>query len=197
MASSQVELRCVAPSIAPKTKAAAAVLRDSVYMDRRAEIIDWLNDAYAMERALEITLEKQANSGEVHRAIRERAAIHLDETRAHAERLERCLEMVGTKASTFKSTASQLLETGKKYMTMFARDERVKDYLASVGAEYFEVACYKALIAAAQVAGEERMIGPLTKNLREDAAMASWLDENIDAVIRDYLSEATKTSAAA
>jgi ferritin-like metal-binding protein YciE len=166
-------------------------------MEKSEEIIDWLNDAYAMERALEITLEKQANSGDVHRAIRERAAIHLDETRAHAERVQRCIELLGSTPSTIKSTASQVLETGKKYMTMFARDERVKDYLAATGAEYFEVACYKALLAAARVAGEDRIIEPLTQNLREDAAMARWLDENIDAVIRDYLSEGASRSAAA
>jgi ferritin-like metal-binding protein YciE len=166
-------------------------------MDRRAEIIDWLNDAYAMERALEITLEKQANSGEVHRAIRERAAIHLDETRAHAERVQRCLEMLGSSASTVKTAASQVLETGKKYMTMFARDERVKDYLACTGAEHFEVACYKALIAAARAAAEEEIVPLLTQNMNEDAATARWLDDNIDAVIRDYLNEGAIRPAAA
>ena len=166
-------------------------------MAKRDEIIDWLNDAYAMERALEITLEKQANSGEVHRAIRERAAIHLDETRAHAERVQHCLDVLGSSPSTVKTTASQVLETGKKYMTMFARDERVKDCLAATGAEYFEVACYKALIAAARAAGEEQIVEPLAQNMREDAAMARWLDDNIDGVIRDYLNEAATGSAAA
>ena len=166
-------------------------------MNQREEIIDWLNDAYAMERALEITLEKQANSGEVHRAIRERAAIHLDETRAHAERVERCLEMLGTKASSFKTAASQVLETGKKYVTMFARDERVKDYLASVGAEYFEVGCYNALIVGARSTGENEIASLLTQNMEEDAAMAHWLDDNIDPVIRDYLNEGANHPAAA
>lgn len=164
-------------------------------MNQRDEIIDWLNDAYAMERALEVTLEKQANSGEVHRAIRERAAIHLDETRAHAEQVGRCLEMLGSSPSTVKSTASQLLETGKKYMTMFARDERVKDYLASIGAEYFEVACYRALVAAARAAGEEEIVPLLTENMEQDRAMARWLEDNIDAVIREYLTAGRSAAA--
>ncbi len=166
-------------------------------MNKREQIVDWLNDAYAMERALQVTLEKQANSAEAHRAIRERAAIHLDETRAHAERVGECLEMLGSSRSTIKTAASQVLETGKKYMTMFARDERVKDYLAATGAEHFEVACYKALIAAAHAAGEERIIPLLTQNLHEDAATARWMDDNIEAVIRDYLNEAANRPAAA
>jgi ferritin-like metal-binding protein YciE len=165
-------------------------------MDKREEIIDWLNDAYAMERALEVTLNKQSTSTEVHRAIRERAAIHLDETRAHAERVQHCLEMLGSSPSTMKSTTSKLLETGKGMMTMFARDERVKDYLAMVGSEYFEVACYKALIAAVRLAGEERLVEPLAQNMREDEATARWLNDNIDGVIRDYLNEGSRRSAA-
>ena len=40
---------------------------------RRDEVIDWLNDAYAMERGLEITLRKQAENNDMHRAVRERA----------------------------------------------------------------------------------------------------------------------------
>lgn len=127
----------------------------------------------------------------------ERAAIHLDETRAHAERAQRCIEMLGGTPSAVKSTAAQMLETGKNYMTMFARDERVKDYLAATGAEYFEMACYKALVAAAAVTGEEQIAELLSQNMREDAAMARWLDENIDAVIRDYLKESGNPPAAA
>src|SRR4051794_10590658 len=99
-------------------------------MERRDELIGWLNDAYAMERALEITLDKQRRNDEIHPAIRERAAIHLEETRAHAERLERCLRTLGTEPSTIKTAAAQTMETAKKFTSMFASDERVKDYLA-------------------------------------------------------------------
>jgi ferritin-like metal-binding protein YciE len=158
-------------------------------MNKRDELVSWLNDAYAMERALQITLEKQVNSSEVHRAVRERAGIHLDETRAHAERVQQCLEMLGHTPSPIKTTAAQVMESGKKFMTMFARDERVKDYLAATGAEHFEVACYRALIAAAQFAGEEGIVPLLEQNLSEDTATARWLENNIAAVVRDYLSE--------
>jgi ferritin-like metal-binding protein YciE len=49
------------------------------------------------------------------------------------------------------------------------------------------VACYKALIAGASVAGAEEIVPILEKNLKEDQAMASWLDQNLNAVVRDYL----------
>ncbi len=159
--------------------------------NKRDEVIDWLNDAYAMERGLEVTLRKQSENKDAHRAVRERAGIHLDETIAHAERLEQCLKMLGSTPSTVKSATGQMLEMGKGLMTKFASDERVKDYLAAYGAEYFEVACYKSLIAGARAAGEEEVIPLLEQNLKQDQAMAEWLDMNVEVVTREYLSSAS------
>jgi ferritin-like metal-binding protein YciE len=72
-------------------------------------------------------------------------------------------------------------------MTKFARDERIKDFLAAYGSEYFEVACYKSLIAGARAAGEEEIVPLLEQNLKEDVAMAEWLDMNVAGITRDYL----------
>ena len=163
---------------------------------KRDEMIDWLNDAYSMERSIEITLRKQAENEDAHRAVRDRARIHLDETSEHASRIERCLEMLGSSPSALKTAAGQILELGKGMTTKFARDERVKDFLAAYGTEYFEVACYKSLIAGAKAAGEDEIIPLLEQNLKEDEAMASWLDMNIGAITRDYLSGATTAAAA-
>lgn len=163
---------------------------------KRDEVIDWLNDAYAMERSIEIMLRKQADNEDAHRAVRDRARIHLDETAEHADRLTRCLEMLGSSSpSALKTVAGQVMELGKGLTTKFARDERVKDFLAAYGTEYFEVACYKSLIAGATAAGEEDIIPLLEQNLKEDAAMASWLDMNIAAITRDYLANTTTTAA--
>ena len=163
---------------------------------RRDEVIDWLNDAYAMERGLEITLRKQAENNDMHRAVRERARIHLDETAEHADRVRACIEMLGSTApSTLKTATGQAMEMAKGLTTMFAKDDRVKDYLAAYGSEYFEVACYKSLIAGATAAGEEEILPLLEQNLKEDAAMASWLDMNIAAITRDYLASAATASA--
>jgi ferritin-like metal-binding protein YciE len=164
---------------------------------RRDEVIDWLNDAYAMERGLEITLRKQAENKDMHRAVRERARIHLDETAEHADRIRRCLEMLGSSApSTLKTATGQVMEIAKGVTTMFAKDERVKDYLATYGSEYFEVACYKSLIAGAEAAGEDQIVPLLTQNMKEDTAMAEWLDMNIGVVTREYLMNATAQAAA-
>jgi len=150
-----------------------------------------------MERGLEVMLRKQAENNDVHHAVRERARIHLDETRQHEERLSRCLELLDSSPSTLKSATGQMMEMGKGLMSKFARDERVKDFLAAYGAEYFEVACYKSLIAGARAAGEQEIVPLLEANLREDRGMAEGLDMNVEAVTRHYLFESASTSAAA
>ncbi len=155
--------------------------------NRRDEVIDWLNDAYAMERSLEVMLRKQAENADAHSALRERARIHLDETAEHANRLTRCLEMLGSSPSALKSATGQVMELAKGFTTRFSRDERVKDFLAACGSEYFEVACYKSLIAGAAAAGEDELVPLLEQNLKEDSAMAGWLDMNVAAITRDYL----------
>ncbi|HEX8678997.1 MAG TPA: ferritin-like domain-containing protein [Chthoniobacterales bacterium] len=162
---------------------------------RRDEVIDWLNDAYSMERGLEVMLRKQSENDDVHRAVRERARIHLDETTQHAERLTQCLQMLGSSPSTVKTMTGQMMKMGEGLMTKFARDERIKDFLAAYGSEYFEVACYKSLIAGARAAGEEEIIPLLEQNLKEDRAMADWLDMNVEGITRDYLNT-TATAAA-
>ena len=164
---------------------------------RRSEVISWLNDAYAMERSLEVMLRKQAANEDAHHAIRERARIHLDETEVHAERVAECLEMLGETPSTIKSMAGQVMEFAKGTMSKMASDERVKDFLCAYGAECFEVACYKALIAGATVAGAEEIVPLLEKNLKEDEAMGAWLDGNVAAVVRDYLLQGTPAAASA
>ena len=162
---------------------------------RRDEVIDWLNDAYAMERGREVMLRKQSENNEVHRAVRERARIHLNETTEHADRIAQCLQKLGSSPSTMKSATGQVIEMGKGLMTKFTRDERVKDFLGAYSAEYTEVGCYKSLIAAARAAGEEEIVPLLEHNLKEDRAMADWLDMNVEAITRDYLFNTTSAAA--
>src|SRR4051812_9543373 len=56
------------------------------------EIIDWLRDAYAMEKGLENSLEKNSKNEELSQGVRERSAQHLEETRRHAEEVKAALK---------------------------------------------------------------------------------------------------------
>jgi ferritin-like metal-binding protein YciE len=161
-------------------------------MNTRDELIDWLRDAYAMERGLEVTLRKQSESEELTPAARERAGLHLDETRQHAEAVKTCLEQLGADSSTLKTSFAKVTESVKGLGTAFARDERVKDVLAGYASEHFEIACYKALRAAAKLAGEPGIVAMCDLILPDEEAMARWLDQNLPDVVTSYLAEAAQ-----
>ena len=54
-------------------------------------------------------------------------------------------------------------------------DALVKDALADLATERFEVGCYDALIAAADYLGEVEVAALCLQNRIEDDAMAAWL----------------------
>jgi ferritin-like metal-binding protein YciE len=149
------------------------------------EIIDWLKDAYAMERAMETSLQKHATNDDLSAGVRSRASQHLEETRRHAEQVRTALEGLGEDISALKTGLGIMTEATKGIATAFARDERIKDILNAYSMEHFEIACYLALIAASEQAGlsqvaeicrgiladEERMAHSLRGSLPEEVSM--------------------------
>jgi ferritin-like metal-binding protein YciE len=151
----------------------------------REQLIAWLNDAYAMEQGLLPVLQNHAKDADGDMpAAAARIRQHIDETRRHGERVEQCLKQLGTSPSTIKSTLSSVFGTVHGLSTGMFSDEAVKNVLSDYGAEQFEVACYKALIAAAREIGEGAVARMCEQNLGEDEAMAQWLDQQIPNVVR-------------
>src|SRR5579883_1937454 len=89
--------------------------------DVRQEIIDWLREAYAMERGLESALEKHKSNDDLRPEVRERAAAHLKETRRHAEEVKAALESLGTDTSSLKTGIGVMAQAAKGLGTAFAR----------------------------------------------------------------------------
>src|ERR1044072_9150984 len=63
------------------------------------QLIAWLNDAYFMEQSLAKVLENHAADARDLPDVREKDMQHPYETRRHAEKIERCLELLGEKPS--------------------------------------------------------------------------------------------------
>jgi len=158
-------------------------------MKTRDEIIDWLRDAYAMERALEIGLKKQMENDALSAAIRTQARRHLEETRAHAAAVKACLEGMGTDCSALKTGVATTLEAMRGIGTMFTADERVKDLLSAYASEHFEIACYQALRTAADWINETTVIALCDRIIPDEERMAEWLRANLPGVVQSYMVE--------
>lgn len=156
-------------------------------MNTKDEVIAWLQDAYAMEKAMELALEKQIKNERSAPALRERATIHYTETQGHALALEACLHELGTDTSALKTKVAQGMELLKGASLRAAKDEGVKEVLTAYAAEHFEIACYTALIAASKRLKLTRVTAMCEAILKEEEAMGEWLRTNLPKVVTGYL----------
>ena len=71
-----------------------------------------------------------------------------------------------------------------------ARDTAIKDCLAGIAAEHFEIACYRSLIAAAEQLGDMETASTCRGILREEEEMARWLETQLPTVTQHELAGA-------
>jgi ferritin-like metal-binding protein YciE len=158
-------------------------------VNARDEIIDWLRDAYAMERGLEGSLEKQATNKDLSAETRSRAAAHLEETKSHAQRIESALRSLGSEPGALKTGLGIVAQTGKGVASAFARDERIKDLLDAYSMEHFEIACYTALAAAAEEANLPEISVMCNRIIVEEQRMADSLKRALPSEVNGYLAQ--------
>lgn len=159
-------------------------------------LVQWMRDAHAMEEQAERILESQSQRIENYPELKQRLTRHLDETRRQAERLRHCLERLDGGTSFTKDTMGSMMGLAQGLSGLFAGDEVMKGTLASYTFEHMEIASYKMLIATAEEAGDMESKRVCEENLREEEAMASWLEQNLNSVTRQFLArEETGVSA--
>jgi len=156
-------------------------------MDRSSPVIGWLNDAYAMELSIVQVLQNHARDAKNHPEMQARIEQHLEETRRHADLVKGCIDRLGGSTSAVKSGMATVMGTVQGMSTALARDDLVKNALHDYGTEYFEMASYKALIAAAQDLGDQETVSVCQQILRDEEAMAAWLDQQLPGVVVETL----------
>jgi len=129
-------------------------------------LITWLQDAHAMELMLPPILENHAKDAErTMPAATARVRQHAEETRRHADRMKSALQRLGSQPSASKSALSAIMGPVQSISTGIFSDELVKNALTDFATEEFEVACYNALIAAADELGEAEVAALCRENL--------------------------------
>ncbi|WP_447927955.1 ferritin-like domain-containing protein [Vreelandella sp. EE27] len=150
-------------------------------------LLDWLRDAHAMEKQAEQMLSAQARRLESYPELQKRIEQHIDETQGQARKLEHCIGLLDANTSTIKDIGAQMTAFGQAIGGMMAEDEVIKGGIASYAFEHFEIACYKSLIAAADMAGEAEISQICHEILEEEVAMAQWLSKNLEDTTREFL----------
>jgi ferritin-like metal-binding protein YciE len=152
-----------------------------------ARYMRWLRDAHAMEEQAEQMLSSVVRRLDNYPELKAQLERHLEATRHQAERVRGCIERRKGSPSTIKDTMAKMLGVAQGLSGLFVGDEAVKAALATYTFEHMEIASYKILIAAADRLGDSESKRVLEENLREEEAMAKWLEAHLNPVTLQYL----------
>lgn len=150
-------------------------------------VIPWLNDAYAMEKALVQVLEHRISDVKDFPGVRQMDERHLEETRHHVELVGGCIERLGEQPSSVKSVMGTVFGAMQAPMTGFAQDKVVKNCLTDYAAEQFEVISYRALIEVASQVGDTETVSICEQIMREDQAMADRIVLALPTIIGGHM----------
>jgi ferritin-like metal-binding protein YciE len=158
--------------------------------NQRDTLVTWLKDAYAMEQGIVEILERQIGQFENMPDAQEKILQHLELSKTQAERVRACLERFGDDVSHVKSGVANMLGAVQGMFTVMAKDRMVKDAMANYAIEYFEIASYMAIVAAAREMGLEDIASVCETIITEEQDMADWLEMQLPMVVRQhFLSE--------
>jgi ferritin-like metal-binding protein YciE len=158
-------------------------------MTTRETLLNWLNDAHAMEKGLIEVLENHAQDAEDYPNIKAKIEQHLEKTRRHADLVEECIQRLGGDISALKTAVGKLSGWFQGRSTGAAGDELVKNAISDYAAEHFEIASYEALVAAAEALGEEVVARVCLEILADEKEMAHWLEQNLPGTIQEHLQQ--------
>jgi ferritin-like metal-binding protein YciE len=102
---------------------------------------------------------------------------------------------MGETTSATKDTAQSFLGNLMAMAHAVADDEILKNMFANNAFENYEIAAYKSLLTLCRSAGADSARMPLEQNLKEEQAMASWVDQNIEKVTLEYLNKEERAAA--
>jgi ferritin-like metal-binding protein YciE len=157
--------------------------------------VDGLRNAHAMETQARELMERQSERLTDYPEVRSQMQMHLRETEGQLQRLEECLSSLGESTSTMKDTAQSFMGNMLALGHSMAGDEILKNTFANNAFENFEIAAYKSLLTLCGAAGADGARSLLEQSLKEEEAMASWIDHNIGKVTLAYLNREERATA--
>ncbi|NOJ47464.1 ferritin-like domain-containing protein [Bradyrhizobium archetypum] len=150
-------------------------------------LMEWLRDAHAAEVQAETMLSGMARRIENYPELKARIEQHIGETQRQAERVRKCIERRGEDTSTIKDAGGKMLGLGQAMSGLFVGDEVMKGSIACSAFEAMEIASYRILVDTARQVGDEETAQTCEQILREEEAMASWLEQNLPVLTQQYL----------
>jgi ferritin-like metal-binding protein YciE len=154
----------------------------------RQVLIVGLRNAHAMEKQALSIMQPQVNRLEHYPQLSQRLQSHISETETQIARLDEILNGLRESHSTMKDTFLSAVGSMAALGHVTASDEVLKNSLANLAFENYEIAAYISLITCARLCGVSSATPLLEESLAEERRMAAWVEENIPMVTETFIS---------
>jgi len=164
----------------------------SAILDTAREVyITGLRNQHAIENQAVELLERQIGRLENYPEMADRMRQHLEESKQQAARIEDLLAALNTSHSTLKDMVTSFMGNVAAVGHASASDEVVKNTFANYAFEHYEIASYQGLLVVAEVAGQQASTSVLQQSLKEEQAMAQWIEEHLKSTMLRYVERYT------
>lgn len=155
----------------------------------RDKLVKYIEDMYAVENQLVEQLDQQVKQTQKFPQIQSRIQQHLDQTQQHRSRMEERLAAYNKKPSAMKGALSNMMGNVAGALGGSRSDSLAMTARDDFAAENLEIGSYLLLIATAQAYGDAETVRACEANLRDEVAMASWLQSQLPMVAMLSLQE--------
>ena len=157
-------------------------------IDTAREIyVTGLRNQHAIENQAIELLERQIGRLENYPEMADRMRQHLEESKQQAARIEELLAGLNTGHSTLKDMVTSFMGNVAALGHASASDEVVKNTFANYAFEHYEIAAYQGLLVVADSAGQQASASVLQQSLKEEQAMAQWIEDHLKPTMLRYI----------
>jgi ferritin-like metal-binding protein YciE len=146
-----------------------------------------LRNQHAIENQAIALLERQIGRLENYPEMSDRMRQHLEESKQQATRIEGLLADMNTSHSTLKDMVTSFMGNVAALGHAPASDEVVKNTFANYAFEHYEIAAYQGLLVVADAAGQQVSTSVLHQSLKEEQAMAKWIEDHLKPTMLRYI----------
>ena len=121
---------------------------------------------------------KNATDGNLQQMIQ----LHMEQTRQHISNLDQVFSLLGEQSQREMCVGAKgLISEGQKVMKDTSKYNALRDCAIAGAAskvEHYEIAAYRDLITAAQLMGQQQIVGLLQQNLQQEEQTAAKIEQS-------------------
>ncbi|HWD65007.1 MAG TPA: DUF892 family protein [Solirubrobacteraceae bacterium] len=141
------------------------------------ELIKALDEAYAMEKQVEVLLQSMIRTtGDP--SLTSDMETHLSETKEHAERVKTCLEAHGESPSKVKAAGTMTAGALKAPLDMARSEKGMRNARDGFATEHLEIAAYRLIEELAKKANDQQSMAIARQNAEDEERMAARIAAN-------------------